>query len=74
MATLDFEKLPADQHVTVVIGPSGGTTLGFTDVAVPLAAEWNNTGGTSGVQPASQSISWNDWGNGMKKTETSNEP
>lgn len=74
MATLDFNKLPADQHITVVVAPSGGSTLGFTDVAVPLAAEWNNTGGTSGAQPASQSISWNDWDFGVQESETANEP
>lgn len=74
MATLDYTKLPADKRQTVWIGPSGGTTLGITDVAEPLAAEINNTGGTSGVQPASQSISWNDYGFGTQASEVLNEP
>ena len=74
MATLDFTKLPADKRTTVWIGPSGGTTLGITDVAEPLAAELNNTGGTSAVMPASQSISWNDWGFGTEASEVLNEP
>jgi len=74
MATLDYTKLPADKRQTVWIGPSGGTTLGITDVAEPLAAEINNTGGTSGVIPASQSISWNDYGFGTQASEVLNEP
>lgn len=74
---MDYEKLKANSRVSVVsvwIGPSGGTTLGITDVAQPAAAEINNTGGTSGVQPASQSISWNDWSFGLEASETNNEP
>lgn len=71
---IDFEKLPADRHVTVWIGPSGGSTLGITDIPEPLAAELNNTGGTSGMQPASQSISWNDYDFGTQASETLNEP
>lgn len=71
---IDFEKTPADQRQTVYIGPSGGTTLGITNIAVPLTAELNNTGGTSGIQPASQSISWNDWDFGTQASETLNEP
>lgn len=74
MATLDYTKLPADKRQTVWIGPSGGTTLGITDVDEPLAAEINNTGGTSGVQPASQSISWNDYAFGTQASEVLNEP
>lgn len=74
MATLDYTKLPVDKRTTVWLGPSGGTTLGITDVAEPLAPELNNTGGTSGVQPASQSISWNDWGFGTQASEVLNEP
>ena len=71
---LDFEKTPADQRQTVWIGPSGGSTLGITDVHEPLAAEINNTGGTSGVQPASQSLSWNDYDFGTQASEVLNEP
>lgn len=74
MAVLDFVKTPANERITAWIGPSGGSTLGITDVAVPLAAEINNTGGTSGMQPASQSISWNDWDFGTQTSEVNNEP
>lgn len=73
IATLDYTKLPSDKRQTVWIGPSGGTTLGITDVAEPLAVEINNTSG-SGVQPASQSISWNDYGFGTQASEVLNEP
>lgn len=71
---IDFEKTPSDQRVTVWVGPSGGTTLGITDIGEPLAAELNNTGGTSGIQSASQSISWNDWDFGTQASEVLNEP
>ena len=74
---LDYERLKANNRSSVVdvrIGPSGGTTLGITDLAVPLPAELNNTGGTSGMQKASQSISWNDWSFGLEASETNNEP
>lgn len=74
MATLDYTKLPVDKRTTVYLGPSGGTTLGITEIAEPTADELNNTGGTSGVQPASQSISWNDWGFGTEASEVLNEP
>lgn len=74
MATMNYAKLPADRHVKVTIGPSGGTTLGITDIDEPLAAELNNTGGTSGMQPASQTISWNDYDFGTQASETLNEP
>lgn len=74
MATLDYTKLPADKRQTVWLGPSGGTTLGITAVAEPLAVEINNVGGTSGVQPASQSITWNDFGFGTQASEVLNEP
>lgn len=71
---IDYTKLPTDKRTTVHIGPSGGTTLGITDVDEPLAVEINNTGGTSGMQPASQSISWNDYGFGTQASEVLNEP
>lgn len=74
MATLNFAKLSADRHVSVHIGPSGGTTLGITDVDEPLAAEINNTGGLSGMQFASSTISWNDYDFGIQASETLNEP
>ena len=71
---IDFTKLPSDRRISVWVGPSGGTTLGITDIGTPLAAELNNTGGTSAMQPASQSISWNDWSFGMEASDTNNEP
>lgn len=71
---LDYEKTPSDRNVTVHVGPSGGTTLGVTAIAEPLAAEINNTGGTSGMQAASQSISWNDFDFGTQASEVLNEP
>lgn len=74
MATLDYTKLPVDERTSVWISPSGGTTLGITNVDEPLAAEINNTGGLSGVIPASQSISWNDYGFGTQASEVLNEP
>ena len=74
MATLDFTKLPAAKRESVWISPSGGATLGITDIAAPLAVEINNTGGTSGMIPASQSISWNDFSFGMQASEVQNEP
>jgi hypothetical protein len=74
MATLDYTKLPADRRQSVWISPSGGTTLGITDTAEPLADEINNVGSASGMIPASQSISWNDYGFGTQASETLNEP
>lgn len=71
---IDYTKLPTDKRTTVHIGPSGGSTLGITNVDEPLAAEINNTGGTSGMHPASQSISWNDYGFGTQASEVLNEP
>ena len=71
---IDYTKLPSDKRITVWVGPSGGTTLGVTNIYTPLTAELNNTGGTSGMQPASQSISWNDWSFGTEASDTNNEP
>lgn len=72
---MDYEKLPANLRTTVHIGPSGfNTTLGITETAEPTADEVNNTGGLSGMQPASQSISWNDYSFGMEASEVLNEP
>lgn len=73
MATLPYTKLPVDKRTTVFLGPSGGTTLGITEIAEPTADELNNAAG-SGIQPASQSISWNDWGFGTEASEVLNEP
>lgn len=74
MVELNYAKLPADRHVTLWLGPSGGTTLGITDVNEPLPAELNNTGGTSGVLNASKAVSWNDFDFGGQASETLNEP
>jgi hypothetical protein len=74
---VDYERLYANNTNSVIglwIGPSGGTTLGITDIAQPAAAELNNTGGTSGIQVAAQSVSWNDWSFGLEGSETNNEP
>lgn len=74
MATLDFTKLNSNKSHAVWHGPSGGSTLGITDVNAPLAAEINNTGGTSGMINVTPSISWNDWDFGTQASETLNEP
>lgn len=74
MATLPFVKLPTDQRLTVWHSPSGGSTLGVTNVDEPLAAELNNTGGTSGMINASPSISWNDYSFSTEASDTINEP
>ena len=74
LITTDFKRLPSDRHVGIFIGPSGGTTLGITDVEEPLAAEINNTGGTSGVIAAAKTVSWNDFDFGTQASETLNEP
>lgn len=71
---LDFKKLPSNEYVTVWGGPSGGTTLGITNIAVPEAAELNNTTG-SGMLMISPSISWNDTELvGVTASEELNEP
>lgn len=71
----NFTKLNSDRHLKVVIGPDGSDgVLGITDLGAPLADELNNTGGTSGVQDATASISWSDWGFGFEASETANEP
>lgn len=74
---MDYNKLRANLDASVVtpyIGPSGGTTLGITDIHQPLPAELNNTGGTSGVVMAAEAISWADWDFGVQDSETNNEP
>lgn len=73
-ATIDYQKTPADQRVSVWLSPGGGSTLGVTDVQQPLAAELNNTGGTSAMINASAAISWNDFDFGVQESETNNEP
>lgn len=74
---IDFVKLKANSDASVVtpwIGPSGGTTLGITDISQPAAAELNNTGGTSGMVMAAEAISWDDWDFGAQASETNNQP
>lgn len=61
---LDYVKLDANQHITVAIG----TPDKILNVGVPLPAELN------ALQPASVSISWNDWDFGIQASEVSNDP
>lgn len=72
MATLDFTKLPVDMRTTVWIGATG-PSIGIGDVNEVSASELNNFPPT-GMLPASQSISWNDWGFGVQASEVQNEP
>ena len=74
MSVLDYTKCPADQRVGFFIGPSGGPTVGVTDVYGPLIVELNNTGGTSLMVNAAPSVSWNDWSFGTQASDTQNEP
>lgn len=70
---VDFTKASSDMRVSVWLGPSGGAT-GITDIGEPLAAELNNTGGTSMMLAASPSISWNDFDFGTQASEVNSEP
>jgi hypothetical protein len=74
MATIDFAKLPSNSTTAAFMGPGGGATLGVTDTQLPLSAELNNTGGTSGMVNATPAISWNDFDFGIQESETTNEP
>lgn len=69
---IDFQKTPADKRLTLVLGP--GDPLGIVNVAVPTANELNNVAGVSGLIPASQSVSWNDFDLGFQESDTANEP
>lgn len=74
---MDYVKLRANLDASVItpyIGPSGGTTLGITDLYQPAAAELNNTGGTSAMIMAADAISWADWDFGVQESDTNNEP
>lgn len=62
--TLDFVKLPAAQNITVAMGPANA----IANIATPTAAELN------AMQPASQSISWNDFDFGMQASEQTSDP
>lgn len=72
MPSMNYTKLPADQHVTIWLSP-GDAPLGVEDVQTPTEAEINNTAG-SGMLNASPSISWNDFDFGFEASETSTEP
>ena len=74
MAVLDYEKTPANKNTGFWLGPTATGALGITDIAEPTADEINNTGGTSGMQSAAASTSWNDFAFGMQASETLNEP
>lgn len=74
MAGIDYEKTPANENIAFWLGPTASGVLGITDITAPLADELNNTGSTSGMQPAHQSVSWNDFGFGIQSSETLNEP
>jgi hypothetical protein len=71
---LDFEKTPANERIALWMGPTATGALGVTDVGEPLAAELNNTGGTSGMIEATPTVSWNDFGFGTQSSEVQNEP
>lgn len=62
--TLDFEKLPAEQNITVWIGPENS----FADFSTPTAAEIN------AMQNISHALSWQDFDFGMQASETTNDP
>lgn len=62
--TLDFKKTPAEQRVTVWIGPKGS----IANFGAPTAAEIN------AMHMSSPSISWNDFDFGLQASETLNDP
>lgn len=72
MVALDFTKLPVDRRTTVWIGLTApGAGIPDVDEIDPAVL---NSRSTTGMIPASQSISWNDWGFGVEASETLNEP
>jgi len=64
LAPLDFRKLPADQHITVWIGPENS----IADFNAPTAAEIN------AMEMIAPALSWQDWDFGIQPSETTNEP
>lgn len=70
---MDYAKSPSDERVRVDIAPRSAAT-GVENVSAPTADELNNAAGASGFEPASQSISWNDFDFGMQASEVQNEP
>lgn len=63
-AKLDFDKLPADQNISVAYGLSNA----IANVNTPTAAELN---AMLRVEPT---LSWQDWDFGIQASETVNEP
>lgn len=74
MAALDYIKTPSNKNLTIWIGPTASGALGVTDVDTPLAAELNNTGGTSGMIDATSALSWSDTSVGFEASDTNNAP
>lgn len=70
----DYTRLRSDKHIGVWGGPTGSGAVGVTDTATPLAAEINNTGGTSLMLNWAPSVSWNDFDFGVQESETLNDP
>lgn len=70
----DYDRLRSNENVTLWGGPSGTGAVGITETAVPLAAEINNTGGSSLMLNWSPSVSWNDTDFGIQESETLNDP
>lgn len=62
--TLDFFKLPAEQRITVAIGPANS----FADFSAPTAVELN------AMQNIAHALSWQDFDFGIQASETVNEP
>lgn len=74
MATLDFTKLPSNTFTALFMSPGASGALGITNIDEPLAAELNNTGGTSGMYNISDATSWNDFEFGTQASETTSQP
>lgn len=64
LAPLDFKKLPANQNITVWIGPENS----IADFNAPTAAEIN------AMEMIAPALSWQDWDFGIQPSETTNEP
>lgn len=62
--SLDYRKTPAEQRVTVWLGPKGS----IANYNAPTATEIN------AMLMASPSISWNDFDFGLQESETMNDP
>lgn len=61
---LDFDKLPAEQNITVAIGPANA----IANFQAPTATELN------AMQNISHALSWQDFAFGIEASETVNEP